>query len=72
MQVIFGKLVTIETDLTKSQYGIALSIATRLNQENILKEPRVQELINVTLKILISEYKEDPRSVIDYFIKRIQ
>jgi hypothetical protein len=70
MQVIFDKLVTIEIDLTKSQYDIALSIATRLNQENILKEQRVQELINVTLKILISEYSENPRSVVDYFIKR--
>ncbi|HZD34913.1 MAG TPA: hypothetical protein VE130_06880 [Nitrososphaeraceae archaeon] len=63
-------MATIKVELTKSQYAIALAIATKLNQENTLKEPKVEELINVTLKILIDEYKENSRSVVDYFTKR--
>ena len=63
-------MVTIKIGLTKSQYAVALSIATRLNQENALKEPKVEELVHVTLKILFDEYKGNSRSVVNYFIKR--
>jgi hypothetical protein len=62
--------VTIKIELPQSQYDIALSIATRLNQENILKEPKVEELFIATLSILIDEYKENSRSVVTYYMKR--
>jgi hypothetical protein len=60
----------IKIELPQSQYNIALSIATRLYQENTLKESKVEELIIATLRILIDEYKENSRSVITYFMKR--
>jgi hypothetical protein len=60
----------IKIELPQSQYNIALSIATRLYQENTLKEPKVEELMIATLRILIDEYKENSRSVITYFMKR--
>jgi hypothetical protein len=63
-------LVIIKIELPQSQYNIALSIATRLYQENMLKEPKVEELMITTLRILIDEYKENSRSVITYFMKR--
>lgn len=63
-------MVTIKIELPQSQYDIALSIATRLNQENTLKESKVEELMIATLMILIDEYKENSRSVVTYFIKR--
>ena len=63
-------MATIKIELPQSQYDIALSIATRLNQENTLKEPKVEELMIATLRILIDEYKENPRSVVTYFRKR--
>jgi hypothetical protein len=63
-------LVIIKIELPQSQYNIALSIATRLYQENTLKEPKVEELMITTLRILIDEYKENSRSVITYFMKR--
>jgi len=59
-------LATIKIELPRSQYEIALSIATRLNQENTLKEPKVEELMIATLRILIDEYKENSRSVVTY------
>lgn len=60
----------IKIELPQSQYDIALSIATRLYQENTLKEPKIEELMIATLRILIDEYKENSRSVITYFMKR--
>jgi hypothetical protein len=63
-------LVTIKIGLPQSQYDTALSIAMRLNRENTLKEPKVEELMIATLRILVNEYKENPRSVITYFMKR--
>ncbi len=63
-------MVIIKIELPQSQYNIALSIATRLYQENTLKEPKVEELMITTLRILIDEYKENSRSVITYFMKR--
>jgi hypothetical protein len=63
-------LVTIKIGLPQSQYDIALSIAMRLNRENTLKEPKVEELMITTLRILINEYEENPRSVSTYFMKR--
>ena len=63
-------MATIKIELPQSQYDIALSIATRLNQENALKEPKVEELMIATLRILIDEYKENSRSVVTYFMKR--
>ena len=63
-------MVTIKIGLPQSQYDIALSIAMRLNRENTLKEPKVEELMIATLRILINEYEENPRSVVTYFMKR--
>lgn len=64
------KLAKIMIELPQLQYDIALSIATRLYQENTLKEPKVEELMISTLRILIDEYRENSRSVITYFRKR--
>jgi hypothetical protein len=63
-------LVTIKIELSQSLHDISLSIATRLYQENVLKEQTVEELILTTLRILIKEYEENPESVITYFLKR--
>jgi hypothetical protein len=63
-------LAKIEIELPQSQYDFALSIATRLNQENTLKEPKVEELMIATLRILMDEYKENSQSVVTYFMKR--
>jgi hypothetical protein len=63
-------LVTAKIELSQSLYDISLSIATRLYQENILKEQTVEELMLTTLGILIKEYEENPESVITYFLKR--
>jgi hypothetical protein len=63
-------LVTIKIELSQSQFDNSSSIATRLNQENALKEPTIEELILSTLRILIREYKDNPQSVIAYFLKR--
>ena len=63
-------MAKIEIELPQSQYDFALSIATRLNQENTLKEPKVEELMIATLRILMDEYKENSQSVVTYFMKR--
>jgi hypothetical protein len=63
-------LVTAKIELSQSLYDISLSIATRLYQENVLKEQSVEELMLTTLGILIKEYEENPESVITYFLKR--
>jgi hypothetical protein len=63
-------LVTAKIELSQSLYDISLSIATRLYQENVLKEQTVEELMLTTLGILIKEYEENPESVITYFLKR--
>jgi hypothetical protein len=63
-------LVTAKIELSPSLYDISLSIATRLYQENVLKEQTVEELMLTTLRILIKEYEENPESVITYFLKR--
>jgi hypothetical protein len=60
----------IKIELPQSQYDIASSIATRLNQENVLKEPKLEELMVVTMRILIDEYQENSRSVVTYYMKR--
>jgi hypothetical protein len=62
--------VRAKIELSQSIYDISLSIATRLYQENVLKEQTVEELILTTLRILIKEYEENPESVITYFLKR--
>jgi hypothetical protein len=62
--------VTVKIGLSQSLHDISLSIATRLYQENVLKEQTVEELMLATLKILIKEYEENPESVITYFLKR--
>jgi hypothetical protein len=51
--------VTAKIELSQSLYDISLSIATRLYQENVLKEQTVEELILTTLRILIKEYEEN-------------
>ena len=63
-------MVTAKIELSQSLYDISLSIATRLYQENVLKEQTVEELMLTTLRILIKEYEENPESVITYFFKR--
>ena len=63
-------MAIIKIELPQSQYDTALSIATKLNQENVLKESKVEELMIATLSILIDEYKENSRSVVTYFMKR--
>jgi hypothetical protein len=63
-------LVTVKIELSQSQYDNSSSIATRLNQENALKEPTIEELILSTLRTLIKEYEDNPQSVIAYFLKR--
>jgi hypothetical protein len=60
----------IKIELPQSQYDIASSIATRLNQENVLKEPKLEELMVVTMRILIDEYQENSRSVVTFYMKR--
>ena len=62
--------MTAKIELSQSLYDISLSIATRLYQENVLKEQTVEELMLTTLNILIKEYEENPESVITYFLKR--
>ena len=63
-------MITIGIELSQSQYEMASFIAARLNQENTLKEPKVEELVIAMLKILINEYKENSQSVVTYFTKR--
>ncbi|MGA7544031.1 MAG: hypothetical protein WBW34_13305 [Nitrososphaeraceae archaeon] len=63
-------MVTVKIELSQSLHDISLSIATRLSQENVLKEHTIEELMLATLRILIKEYKENPQSVINYFLKR--
>ena len=60
----------IRIELSQSQYDTILSIAKSLYNESTLKEPKIEELIIATLRILTKEYKEDSRSVITYFRKR--
>jgi hypothetical protein len=62
--------VTVKIGLSQSLHDISLTIATRLYQENVLKEQTVEELMLATLRILIKEYEENPESVITYFLKR--
>jgi hypothetical protein len=62
--------VTAKIELSQSLHDISLSIATRLYQENVLKEQTVEELMLATLRILIKEYEENPESVVTYFLKR--
>ena len=68
--IAYSNLVTAKIELSQSLYDISLSIATKLYQENILKEQTVEELMLTTLRILIKEYEENPESVITYFLKR--
>jgi hypothetical protein len=63
-------MVDITIEVSQFEYDISLSIATKLNQENALNEPTIEELIRSTLKILINEYEADPRQVINYYLKR--
>ncbi|HEY9399182.1 MAG TPA: hypothetical protein VIP29_04720 [Nitrososphaeraceae archaeon] len=62
--------MTAKIELSQSLHDISLSIATRLYQENVLKEQTVEELMLATLRILIKEYEENPESVVTYFLKR--
>ena len=68
--IVYSNLVTVKIELSQSLHDISLSIATRLNQENVLKEHTIEELMLATLRILIKEYEENPQSVINYFLKR--
>jgi hypothetical protein len=68
--IAYSNLVTAKIELSQSLHDVSLSIATRLYQENVLKEQTVEELMLTTLRILIKEYEENPESVITYFLKR--
>ena len=46
-------MIAVKIELPQSQHDIFLSIATRLNQENVLKEATIEELMLATLRILI-------------------
>jgi len=63
-------VIAVKIELPQSQHDIFLSIATRLKQENVLKEARIEELMLATLRIIIKEYQENPQSVTAYFQKR--
>ena len=70
--IVYSNLVTVKIELSQSLHDISLSIATRLSQENVLKEHTIEELMLATLRILIKEYEENPQSVINYFLKKIR
>ena len=53
-------MIAVEIELIESQHDILLSVARRLNQENVLKKPTIEELMLTTLRILIKEYQENP------------
>ena len=63
-------MIAVKIELSYSQHAILLSIARRLKQENVLKEPTIEELMLATLKILTKEYRDNPQSVVAYFLKR--
>ena len=63
-------MIAVGIELIQSQHDILLSVARRLHQENVLKKPTIEELMLTTLRILIKEYQENPRSVSTYFQKR--
>ena len=65
-----SSMIAVEIELIQSQHDILLSVARRLNQENVLKKPTIEDLMLTTLRILIKEYQEDPQSVTTYFQKR--
>ena len=65
-----SSMIAVEIELIESQHDILLSVARRLNQENVLKKPTIEELMLATLRILIKEYQENPQSVTAYFQKR--
>lgn len=58
-------MIAVEIELIQSLHDILLSVVRRLNQENVLKKPTIEEL-----RILIKEYQENPQSVTTYFQKR--
>ena len=70
MLIANSSLKAVEIELIQSQHDILLSVARRLNQENVLKTPTIEELMLATLRILIKEYQENPQSVTAYFQKR--
>ena len=67
--IAYSNVIAVKIELPESQHKIFLSIARRLNQEKVLKEPTIEELMLTTLKILIKEYEENPESVITYFLR---
>ena len=69
LSIAYSNMIAVKIELPKSQYKNFLSVARRLNQENVLKEPTIEELMLTTLRILIKEYEENPKSVITYFLR---
>jgi hypothetical protein len=61
-------MVTIKIGISQTQ--ILLSIAKKLHEEGVLKEPSIEALLLNTLKIVIKEYSSDPQSLVMYFKKR--
>jgi len=63
-------MVTIKIGISQTQNDILLSIAKKLHEEGVLKEPSIEALLLNTLKIVIKEYSSDPQSLVMYFKKR--
>ena len=63
-------MVTIKIGISQTQNDILLSVAKKLHEEGVLKEPSIEVLLLNTLKIAIKEYSSDPQSLVMYFKKR--
>ena len=54
-------MATIKIEISETQNDILLSIAKRLCEEGVLKEPNIEALLLNTLEIVIKEYSSDPQ-----------
>ena len=61
---------TVNLELSQLQYNKCLTISKMLNREGIIKEPAIEELLELTLKIMIEEYNSNSQSLLEYFKKR--
>ena len=42
-----------------------------LNREGIIEEPAIEELLELTLKIMMEEYNSNSQSLLEYFKKQV-
>jgi hypothetical protein len=61
---------TVNLELSQLQYNKCLTISKMLNREGIIEEPAIEELLEITLKIMIEEYNSNSQSLLEYFKKR--